>query len=224
MSSVNLIKIVLEWAGYGESGTISWHLGGASSVATDVQLADLLGSVDDKLTNDDSPSAWSNAIGVLPQGQTFVGLHAYSYVNGHSPAAHQAVKGVNHPGASGSTIAPLQVAVVASLRTSGVGRSFRGRQYWPGGYASVAATTARLSNDQVHTYGALAAQWGPIMKEAAQATLSSNSIYWGVFSRTRDVVTPINVVLVDNVPDVQRRRAKQLVYTHTETFGIGSNP
>lgn len=224
MPSVNLIKVVLHWAGYGEEGTIGWHLGGATSVPDEAKLADMLTLINTKLNSDESPSAWSNVIGLLPGGCTFDFLQAYSYPNGHSPAAHQAVHSVSHAGSGSSTMPPLQVAVVASLRTGRSGRSYRGRQYWPGGYAMVQTSNAKLSDTQCDAYGAAAAEWGAIMKEGAQTALGNNDIYWGVFSRVQDTVTPVAQVLVDNVADVQRRRAKSLNSTHTSSFPITSNP
>lgn len=224
MPSTNLLKVVLHWSGYGEEGTIGWHLGGATSVASESQLSGMLDLINTKLNSDESPSAWSNIIGLLPGGASFDFLQAYSYVNGHSPAAAQAIKGVSHAGSGSTTMPPLQIAVVCSLRTGHAGRSYRGRQYWPGGFAMVQTVNAKLTNDQCDAYGSTAAEWGAIMKEGAQTSLSNNDIYWGVFSRTRDVVTPVADVLVDNVPDVQRRRAKSLNSTHTSTFPITSNP
>lgn len=220
----NLVRLTLLWSGGGEIGTTSWSVGGLSSTPDESKLSDFLAAVDDGFLNDETPSQWANFTALMYGGQSTQSLTAYSYANSSLPSSHMAQRSTVHPGQVAGGGPPLQVAVVASLRTSHPGRAFRGRQYFPGATAIVSPTAFKVSNGVCDNVGGCAAAMGAIVKEAAQSTFATNSAYWGVFSRTRSVVTPILQVLVDNVPDVQRRRANSLVSTHTSSFPINSNP
>lgn len=104
-------------------------------------------------------------------------------------------------GAAGGTL-PYEVAVVCSLRTAIAGRSYRGRSYQ--GPVGVNAVTAsgRLSTTYRDHLGN-----GISSFLAACNTGGNVPVVW---SRTRQVATPITNVVVDDVFDSQRRRQDQL--------------
>lgn len=220
----NLIRIVLHWSGIGEEGTISWHLGGVPAAPTDASLESVLDSIDTKANNDTNPSAYANVQTVLPSGQTLDYLAAYGYASSAAPASAQALKAISHVGGGSGDGNPLQATVVTTLRTGKPGRSFRGRTYWPNHPYKPDGTTGLIGANGATFFADLAGQWGAIVKEAAQATLSSNNIYWGVFSRARGSINPVTSIAADNRVDIQRRRAASLAPTHTTTIDVNSNP
>jgi len=96
---------------------------------------------------------------------------------------------------------PPQVATVVTLRTGIPGRSFRGRLYIPTltntDDGSVPAIDKPVYNAGVQ---------GIAQAISARATLAGTNLAWGVWSRTKHVLTPINEVSVGSRVDTQRRR------------------
>lgn len=220
----NLIRVQLRWSGFGEIGTIGWHLGGVPSAVSNAQLSDLLDAIDTAWASDETPSSYTTFAGLLATGQTIDQVSAYAYAASAEPATAQAVKALSHAGTDSSEGSPLQVAWVASLRTGIPGRSYRGRQYFPGYALRVATNTGLAGNTVTDNNNTLAINMGLEVKESAQSVLGSNDIFWGVFSRARNTIDPVVECRVDNRPDVQRRRANSLQPNHTSAASVGPNP
>lgn len=115
-------------------------------------------------------------------------------------------------GAGGLTMLPLQIAAVASHRTSQIGRRGRGRIFLPGLSASASngggflqsTFVTSVLNGQVALLEALKYDGLP------QSTLSIRPVVTGKPFTNYAI---INRVQVDNVPDTQRRRRRSLPLT-----------
>jgi hypothetical protein len=102
-------------------------------------------------------------------------------------------------GTGGPNGTPPQVALVASWRTALAGRSFRGRSY-----------LGPLSSGVLNTNGGSFTSGTTTLVTTAGGTLITGSITASmriqVYSRTKNVASPIVGVTVNAIPDTQRRR------------------
>lgn len=193
----------------GAAGTDEWSVGfhyGAPGTVVEGQQA---------LTD------WANSIGnLLTETLNYVTLKTALTTRGsiRSVACYQ--YGASGPavgvGAADFTVIgtsaankPAQCAVVATLNTGLAGRSYRGRAYWPMlGYAFLNSTLVLEQS----TCSAIATAMAQLLTDIGQAAGDPQPAL-GVYSATRDVMTPVTSISVGNVIDTQRRRRSELVET-----------
>lgn len=122
----------------------------------------------------------------------------------------QAAEWVPSIGVTGTGLGnkPFQTAVVASLLTGRPGRSFRGRLYWPALNVTLSGTTLRLSAGQGQAFANAMAEF---LTDISAASPADPSLTLSVVSQTLNVATPVNLISVGDVLDVQRRRRDSLL-------------
>lgn len=199
----------------GEGGECNWSVGihygggvGGSGVIEDQSLL----------------QAWAAAIGSAISGGTLIGPNMYAgitgdgavnevltyyYPDGNGPALAVG-QSLFARGGTGAVSNPAQTSVVMSLRTGIAGRSYRGRNYWPGlGYGMTGALkfTASVSPILASEYAAFLTGIGDLAGDADLVPC--------VYSATLQVMTPVIEVAVGDVPDTQRRRRDPLVETYS---------
>lgn len=156
---------------------------------------------------------------LLPSAKALVGsdtiyqrLTLYNYTGGASTAAFMSVQPIT--GGTGNSVGsslPLQTSLVASLRSAQPGRSGRGRMYFP-------CTAYNLSNHLVVNAGALAlANACAAYFNAINGSATSINSLAAVVSDARSAYYPLTSVVVDDRPDVQRRRANKQVPANRNT-------
>lgn len=105
------------------------------------------------------------------------------------------------PGTSASQVLPLQIALVATLRTALAGRSYRGRFYMPG-----FAENANLADGTCD--GAASSALETWLTAISSPTVQGNLWSLAVMSPTLGESNPVTAIDVrDNVWDTQRRRS-----------------
>lgn len=222
MAVTNLLKFVLHWTGYGEEGTISWHIGGNAAGHSNAQLADAAGNVLHLFQTAAAPSTLGRLQNMLTADQAVDTGTLYEYAVDDGPATgvgQRSLSGIT--GNAANCRGPLQTCIVASLRTAQSGRSYRGRQYFPGHVLTIVQGTALISPTDTNNVASLAATMGNEVSTAVASSLSINTAYWGVYSRTQHVITPITQVTADNRLDTQRRREANLKPTSTAAVSAG---
>lgn len=137
----------------------------------------------------------------MSTGQSLVGITYRAYQPDTGTLFDQATKVYADAGTISVAQAP-QVALVASLRTAGFGRAFRGRMYFPCSNPPN-AVTGRIGGS---TAGAAAVA----VKNYLSAWKAGGSIPV-LISRSRGTSTNLTYVEVDSVLDTQRRRRDQIV-------------
>jgi hypothetical protein len=147
-------------------------------------------------------------------GATWTGVKGYYHAsNPGAPAvfAGENVFGSPKVGTGSGQEQPNQVCVVASTLTGQSGRSFRGRMYCPA--TNLGLTAGVIASGQVD---AVASGLVDLIDAVRTATT------WRpmVVSITKDVMTEIIQLRVDNKPDIQRRRANKLVSTYRNTSNL----
>lgn len=213
----NLLKAVLHYSGFAEEGTISWYVGGNMASHTNADMDAWAAEIANQMTTSTTPSTKTGILGRLAAGQTVDEITCYEYA-----ASGGAATAVGHFAPSGwvgtktTQLKSLQVAQVATLRTAGSGRSFRGRQYWPCQGLSLTAQ-CQFGTADTDALALLAANAGSDVDTATIPALSISTPFWGVFSRKLNILTPIVEVAVDSKPDTQRRRAFSQVATYSTT-------
>jgi hypothetical protein len=111
---------------------------------------------------------------------------------------------------SGTTVLPLQSALVYTLVTARPGRSYRGRMYWPVLTQAIPAD-GKLPTTSI-TLAARALSFVQMLETLSQeAPLATMAPV--VVSKAQNVVTEVTAVRVGNVVDTQRRRRDNLVET-----------
>lgn len=163
-----------------------------------------------------SSLAWTEFIRVYPIGENGRTMPAPPYATG-TPVTLAFKSETVADGGGTANIAPPQLAVVASLRTSQIGAQGRGRMFWP----------ALVSVGNLATDGSLS---GAATKATdARAFLQACQIDNGVDPTgtwcspaviPRATVAPesyalINSVRIGNAWDTQRRRRRQLVESYS---------
>jgi hypothetical protein len=146
-------------------------------------------------------------------GVVWQSLKSYYYDGTSNNAVMQSQAALTgNAGQVASAGAPIDTALVCSLRTGFPGRSLRGRMYipWHGG-VTVATGNAATANATAYA--------------TAIATMfnSYNSGYPGwcaVVSRTLGSSRPITQVLCDTRPDVQRRRENKLAIVAVQSATV----
>ena len=121
----------------------------------------------------------------------------------------QSVDAVGLPlaGTVASDNLPANCAIVTTMRTSRIGRSYRGRLYWP------FVTESNVTGNTIiagHVTGMLAATSDLVTRlDAAGGTVAVLSRRNGGAERSLNVLTPVTVVGMNNGVDTQRRRVQQ---------------
>lgn len=180
----------------GEIWSTGFQIGGAT-ITSQSDLATLLGAVQTGFAVTSGLRAWM--VSKNPSGFTIENLAAYYYAS-NGPATYQASVTDTGAGSSVSPPLPNQCAVVASLRTSRPGRSFRGRMYLPLlciGNASGQVTTA----DTTGTANAVKTTFQTINGGAGGYSVA-------VASTRQNAMTHVTGIIVDSLIDTQRRRSQ----------------
>lgn len=157
-----------------------------------------------------SSSAYVQNLRLYPIGPDGLAVPAPPFASG-TPAQINITSNTLADGGAGTTMLPLQISIVNSLRTQQVGRRGRGRMFQPGATVSflqatanptgggtergvVANAAATLMGDLTWTAGIGTAQTAPVVTGAP----------WVDYAR-------VTQVRVGSVPDTQRRRRNALV-------------
>lgn len=117
--------------------------------------------------------------------------------------------------AAGTFHCPPQVALVATLVTPKVGKSYRGRIYVPCPGAALAGRFFVNSG----IVGNLAVAVGSLIDDINEITSASNGTEVSIVS-SKGFYNKVTGVKVGNVFDVQRRRAKSLYQTYSEVISV----
>lgn len=119
---------------------------------------------------------------------------------------------------TGSTVFPLQTAVVTSLRTSTPGASGRGRLYWPaigatlnGSFRLSAPSPSSVAADTKTFLSAL----GAAMLAALAPTPPWTSVHLAVRSKTNHATPHVTSIQVGDIVDTQRRRRDSIPEGYT---------
>jgi hypothetical protein len=167
----NAIKVRIVWQLNGADYAVNvlW-LRNPGATAVNVALCDLLRS---------NLGAALTSAGMLPLMPTTVQLGRIFIqdISNNTNAEVQSTIATSHPGTSVSPVLPLQDALVATIRTAKVGKSFRGRIYTCG-FATNAADPAGTAT--AATVAAVGALWS-----AYRTAINGLGVTHAVFSRPR---------------------------------------
>lgn len=149
--------------------------------------------------------------GLLSDFGTVGLVRVYGYAGGPDAPAQVVGEAITDIEGDGAVRCPTTTAVVASLRTGVPGASYRGRIYWPGQGAQVTGEgmlggTAGPSQ--------LAQAFSALLELLAAASPNVGTVFPGVYSGTKDLITPVIEVAVGSVPDSQRRRRDDLIESY----------
>lgn len=166
------------------------------------------------LINDSALSIWRNALSTAGA----FGYAIAQFYDADNVLTLQSVPQAIGVTGLGTPSKPPQTAIVVSLLTGRPGASYRGRVYIP---AMGGGMDNTLKVDTPTDTQDLADQTAEFLSDMANeaAGLGAN-IAPGVYSPTKDVVTPVTGVRVGDVFDTQRRRRNQL----TEFYAIADLP
>jgi len=114
------------------------------------------------------------------------------------PAIAQGVAQFSWSG-TGTIRGPLSTCCVIRHDTAVVGRSFRGRTYWPAAGVTI-STGGKLS-----LVGGVATEFAELLNDIAGASPDPLTVPV-VYSPTRNQVTSVTTVRAGDAPDTQRRR------------------
>lgn len=214
------VRLVVHGSGAGEEFAFGFWLAHVATLGGESDLSTFLDSWDSKMGSAETPSTWSDLVGLLSSDQKYDSLSAYYYADTKTPATFLHHKVVNHSGASGRW-APLQQSAVVTLKTARSGASFRGRMYLPAtGLDTVSPHV--YAGSVVNQIGLAAANMLGDALAAARGGSFGDPTRVAVYSPSKNVVTDVTSVTVDNRADVQRRRAGKQV-TSITSF-VGPNP
>ena len=222
MPAQDIIKVVLHWSGYGEEGNIGWYYQSAGSHSSQL-LTNAAGNIDTQLgTPSGSPTIWANLQALLTTAQTWDKVTVYQYDNLPGKVTDQGQVAVTHAGTGSTAAAPLQSCMVASLRTGLSGARNRGRTYMPA-HTQIGPVAPYFAAGQVNAMAGLVSSLLSGIGNALSGTLNASSpLAPVVYSPTGGFVTPITTVVVDNRPDIQRRRAAQLKASYTKSQALAT--
>lgn len=176
------------------TNAVSWTIGAAEQLASDIVDA-----------------AVTNTLNWLATTLSLASLHVTDMSSPSGFSFDQVTgSGTNTlpvAGAGTGAVAAGQAALVTTLRTTSRGRSYRGRNYWPGvAYNEIAADgftvgSARVTDQQTWVASLIAA-----IHTDPQRTLVVASRHTGGAPRTTGVTTPVSSFDTNNHLDTQRRR------------------
>lgn len=215
MPAEDVLKVVFHWSGYGEEGAVSLWFQSAGS-HSDTLLGNAAGNIDTQFGSNATPSLWSNLQDMLTTAQKWDEITVYQYNNLPGTVSNLGRVTVAHTGHVTGTISPLQTSLCAQLHTGTAGASNRGRIYMPGHCLPVSAGNALVTSDNASLVAENVASMIGVTGNALSGTLdAADPLTAVVYSPTKGYVTPITSVIVDNRPDIQRRRANKLEPTST---------
>lgn len=209
MTETNMLKLVLRWSGLGEEGTISWHFKGNMASHSSAQLHDAAGNVVTRWGTDATPSSLTTFRSLIANTQVVNDVTLYEYAVDNGPATAQGIGPIGIAG-SGSQVAPLQCALVATSVTALAGARHRGRQYFPAHCLTVQSANALLSDSDTSKVGDLASGMGATAAAGIAESLAIADLVWAVYSRTNRSMEQIVSTRTDNKVDTQRRREASL--------------
>lgn len=214
----NAVKIVLAGS---MSGGEQWETGfwmtgtGVHDGATANAQAELIWGT---LTSSDASGAMRiTSIRIWDVSITFSEVRCYLYLDGvHAAAIGSFVPAVPIHGQAPGNIMPHQISACMTLNTGLAGRSHRGRMYLP-------ATALSLSAGGMFQHPDI----DPVVAAWATAFTDINAANDGkivVCSRKLGITTPVSGVAIDSIPDVIRRRAKQLQQQWVQSAAVAPGP
>lgn len=130
-------------------------------------------------------------------------IKALAYPANTGPSNFVASSGGSNVSGSTTSANPPQIAVVASLRTGGAGRSFRGRLFTPYRSANVLPSGVVQGAGQAAVAAAVIAARTAIVTACASSGVTA---VWVVWSPKLGSGTPVSAVLVGNQCDTIRHR------------------
>lgn len=140
-------------------------------------------------------------------------LTGYQYVYPSNRAQFQAQAALTATtGTLASNAAPIDTALVVSLRTAVPGRRTRGRMYVPC-HAPITTTDGCFSST-------VSTAIGTAVKTMLSSVFSGTTLAPVVVSRTGGTYETITGCVTDNKPDVQRRRENRLAASNVQTLTI----
>jgi hypothetical protein len=186
------VRAVFNYVQHGEQRANVLH-GIKSTDWTQTELVDLADNLVD---------AW--VANVRPWAVDDLQLENVTVTSLEGPASEQYVRNClsNCNGANGGAPAPGNATSTISWRTSGIGRSKRGRSFFPGFAESHINDDDTVNSGQLVSLSALGSA---IMT----AFLQSASSQLGVYSRVLNLITPVTSYVIENILDTQRRRLPQ---------------
>jgi len=211
-SAVNINRNETDWTITG-----NWHVGGGNTFEPDDFL------------NDQAAPAFASWIGAGPMSNYArlrqLKLFPIGAPSGRAVPAPPYAQGTpclltwtaNYPtGATGSSVSPLQIAMVASHRTAQIGRKGRGRMFIPAVNPNqLDAATGQFTAARVTA--AVTAQQALLQALTVSPTLPDDAHTHAIVTGAPFVsYAKIDTVRVGNVPDTQRRRRRSLVETYTD--------
>lgn len=131
----------------------------------------------------------------------------------HELTAVAEVSPANPVYGTSSSIHPHQVSLVTSLLTGRPGRSYRGRIYWPATGQVLDQGSLRVPSSELLALN-LAVEG--FLSSAEEAQPTERAVTLSVVSDTLSATTPVTMISMGDVPDIQRRRRDRL--TENRTF------
>lgn len=169
---------------------------------------------------DSVASAWATLLTTLTtSGSTdtrYTDTKVSYYAAGSTSAVLQSDNAAHAQSMTGTTKHPYQVAVVASLRTAIPTRKTRGRMYLPLD-AMAMGSAGQYNSTQVNNVGAAMKAY---LDAVRALTIVGSATHPVVASHVSGLQTEISTVIVDSIPDIQRRRADKLVPTTISTNAL----
>lgn len=206
MAGANIVT-VKGTAPQGEVWSSGFAVGDAAGAVTDdvAELQEWCTAVA-ALWSDANTNEWSATLAnMLAAGWAISSLRIDARASATETTA-AAEAAISIPGSLPSGVLPRQTAVVASLRTARVGRSYRGRMYWPAPSAALEADTLRFSTQYCTDFGNAISD----MFSATTAAAPTEAAFPMVWSRKTNTVEAVTLIEVGDVPDTQRRRRDRL--------------
>lgn len=150
------------------------------------------------------PGAVRTALSALGYLES-IRVEYFDGTGGLTIAAERAL--ASHASGTGSSNCPSTTAIVASLMTARVGRSYRGRMFWPALNVQWADPAHRIAPTQSQAIADDTSEW---LLDVADAYPGAPEMRPIVYSSTRGVATEVTAVRVGNIPDNLRNRKDAL--------------
>lgn len=194
-------RVVLSGTGYSPEIWATGFWVSAAALTTSQECTDFADTVHVKAVDSGFKTSLLNVIG---PGFNWNKVTVYSHESGNPAADHVGEFAV--PSGTGSNQTGLnqisQVCMVATLKTDTAGRTGRGRMFIPAAGQPVA--NGRFNTVSRNTLcDNLAAMFTLIN------ALTDTSAIVGVFSNAASAIRPVTSVVIDDKPDIQRRRANR---------------
>lgn len=210
---VNTPTVKLDIEGV-RTGGEEWNTGFWVDVPTPITQGDLnvwLGLVATAI------NTWWSGVRVYASTNTVpVLVRARFYPANANAATLLAEFGLTSTAGTGTTLHPYQCAVVASLRTAVPSRRTRGRMYLP----LDAMPMQAAGNYNTTGTASVSGQTATMINSINAATLAAGTATAVIRSEAAGSVQAVTAVVVDSIPDVQRRRANKLASALTTTSQV----